>query len=353
MSDQDALPGVDENTIAPVEIGGTENFHSPSSAARALANYRYEKLKKEQPEADDAPPATESAQADAEPPTETIGETKADEAVTPIDPPGSWTREAKERWQALPRETQEYLVERERQREREFTKGQQEAAEARKAIEAERAKVEQARLQYETALPQLLQTLQAQYAGAFPDVKTMADVERLAAEDWPRYVQWDLQQKKMAAVQQEFLAAQQREQGEKQSKFSEFARKQDELFKERVPDIADPKKSAELEKAALKTLSNLGFEQSELGASWTGQKDISLRDHRMQLLIRDATLWREAQEKAKATAAKPLPPVQRPGVAKSPGAQAEAETQALTQRLAQTGSLRDAIALRKAQVAAR
>ena len=32
--------------------------------------------------------------------------------------------------------------------------------------------------------------------------------------------------------------------------------------------------------------------------SWNGARDLSLRDHRVQLLIRDATLWREAQAKA-------------------------------------------------------
>ena len=83
---------------------------------------------------------------------------------------------------------------------------------------------------------------------------------------------------------------------------------------------------------------------------WNGHKELSLRDHRLQLLIRDATLWREAQAKAKAAAVKPVPPVQRPGAATPRQGTDEAR---LTQRLEQTGSLRDAAALVRARRAAR
>jgi hypothetical protein len=53
--------------------------------------------------------------------------------LPPIDPPRSWTKAEKERFQSLPRETQEYLHTREQEREREFRRGQNEAAEQRKA----------------------------------------------------------------------------------------------------------------------------------------------------------------------------------------------------------------------------
>jgi hypothetical protein len=53
----------------------------------------------------------------------------------------------------------------------------------------------------------------------------------------------------------------------------------------------------------------------------------------VQLLIRDATLWREAQAKAKAAQAKPVPPVQRPGVAQPKGAAQHAQIENLAQQL--------------------
>ena len=126
------------------------------------------------------------------------------------------------------------------------------------------------------------------------------------------------------------LDAHQRQLAEKQQQFSEFARREDDLFKEKVPDMADEAKAAALQTAAMSVLNDLGFEEAELVQSWNGQKELSLRDHRVQLLIRDATLWREAQAKAKAAAAKPVPPVQRPGVSQPRGAAQEAQVQALT-----------------------
>ena len=213
--------------------------------------------------------------------------------------------------------------------------------------------MEQARTQYESALPQLLDTLQQQQAGEFNDIKTIADVEKLAREDWPRYLQWDLAQKKIAAVAQEMNAAQQRQTSEKQTKFSEFAKREDSAFAEKVPDMGDPEKAARLQKQALNVLKDIGFSEDELGKSWNGQGDLSLRDHRVQLLVRDAIMWRDAQAKAKAATTKPVPPVVRPGAATAQPAAREQELQSLSKRLDQTGSLKDAAAFLRARRAGR
>ena len=273
--------------------------------------------------------------------------------LSPIEPPRSWTKEDKELFTGLPRATQERLAERERSREGDFLRRQNEAAEKLKGLTAKEQAVELARQTYEAALPQLLQTLQQQQAGEFADIKSMADVERLAREDWPRYLLWDLQQKKVAEVTQHMLAGQHRQAQEKLTQFVEFSKRQDDLFKEKVPDMADDTKAAQLQRQALAVLGELGFDEAELVPLWNGQKELSLRDHRLQLLIRDATLWREAEKKAKAAATKPVPPVQRPGAATSRQGTDEARVQHLTQRLEQTGSLRDAAALVRARRAAR
>src|SRR5262249_61476958 len=124
----------------------------------------------------------------------------------------------------------------------------------------------------------------------------------------------------VGSVAQQMEQAQQRHGAEQQRRFSEFATREDDLFKERVPEMADPDKAVKLQNAALQALSDLGFAEAELAASWRGQKDLSLRDHPVQLLIRGAGLWRGAQAKAKAAALKPVPPVQRPGAARPPRA---------------------------------
>jgi hypothetical protein len=272
---------------------------------------------------------------------ETRGETeRADpgaqednQARPPIEPPRSWTKEDKELFTSLPRETQERIAERERSRESDFLRRQNEAADKLKGLTVKEQAVDQVRQQYETALPQLLTMLQQQQAGEFADIKTLADVERMAREDWPRYALWDVQQKKIAEVARQLSEVQQRQGHEKLRQFQEFAKREDDLFTEKVPDMADAKKAAELQTRCLATLTGMGFAEAELAQSWNGAKDLSLRDHRVQLLIRDATLWREAQAKAKAAQARPVPPVQRPGTAPGRGEAKAAEIQNLATQL--------------------
>jgi hypothetical protein len=338
---------------------------STRDAARSLASFRLKAREGEQESkqaqdqgrpaahAEAAPPADESAQAstlaDAAPPTEATGETTesaeppAEQA--PIEPPRSWTKEARERFASLPRETQEYLAEREQDRERELRRSQNEAAEQRKAMEAERQKAEQARTQYETALPNMLASLQQQQAVDFPDIKSIVDVERVAREDWPRYVLWDAQQKRIASAQQELASTAQRQDQERQIRLEEFIKREQDLFCEKVPEIADPAHKTKLEHSALGMLRELGFSDQELGELYRGRADLSLHDHRLQMLIRDGIRFRDAQKAAKQASTKPVPPVQRPGVAQPRGAAQDAVVQNLTKRLDQTGNLKDAARL--------
>jgi hypothetical protein len=255
------------------------------------------------------------------------------ETLPPIEPPRSWTKADKELFTSLPRETQMRIAERERSREGDFLRRQAEAAEKLKGLTARQQAVDQARQEYEAALPQLLLTLNDQQAAEFADIKTLADAERVAREDWPRYMRWDLSQKKIAFAQQQMLEAQQRQVTEQVQRFAQFAKRQDELFIERVPEFGDARKAAELQSAAVTVLKDLGFDEAELAASWQGHRDFSLRDHRVQLLVRDAALWRGAQQKAKAAVAKPVPPVQRPGVSHPKGAAQDAVIQNLNKQL--------------------
>jgi len=92
------------------------------------------------------------------------------------------------------------------------------------------------------------------------------------------------------------------------------------LFAPRSIRPADPAKASALQQRAISVLKDLGFEEAELARSWNGEGEIPLRDHRMQLLIRDAIFWRDAQQKAAAAVKRPVPPVQRQGVAQTKNA---------------------------------
>jgi hypothetical protein len=276
----------------------------------------------------------------------------ADEAPS-IDPPRSWTKEDKELFRNLPRETQERLAERERSREADFLRRQNEASERQKGLSAQQQEADKARAQYEQALPALLMDLASQHQGEFVDIKGIADIERLAREDWPRYVLWDAQQKKIAAIQQQVVAAQARQAHELATRWTAFARDEDARFLDKAPEFSDVKVMAEATQRARELLEDLGFTESELGPLWHGQAAISLRDHRMQLLLRDGVKYREAQAKAKAALERPVPHVQRPGPAPARDADADEKVRTLNDRLTTSGNLRDAAALLVAQRRAR
>ncbi len=379
----ETLPGL-EPGISVVTPAGDHDFRSVSQAARALTQARH-KSKQDQsvvakasadpsaeaprsganageavepsrasPAAADVPQESSSGldpEAGAAPPEEVRGETEgADPAQPPsIEPPRSWTKEDKELWKSLPRETQERLAERDRSRESDFLRRQNEAAnkltDKLKGLTAREQAAEQARQHYEAALPVVLQTLELQQADEFADIKSTADIEKLAREDSPRYVRWQAQQQRLAALQQQLTAAQVHSVQENERHWAAFAKRQDELFTEKVPEFADRTKALKLQDAAVAALKDIGFTEQELGKLWTGRANMTLRDHRVQLLILDGVRYREAQQKAKEVVAKPVPPVQRPGVSQPRGAAQDAQIQALNKRLETSGNLKDAAAL--------
>jgi hypothetical protein len=277
-----------------------------------------------------------------------------------IDPPRSWTKEDKEAFKALPREVQERIAQRERAREAELRRGQDKNAEERKAVEAaqkaaleRQQQFEKARQQYEGALPQLLGKLQSIYAGEFSDIKTTGDVQKLAAEDPFRFAKFQAHRMELERVATELRGAQTRQAQEQQqalerqqAAFVEWANDQDRRFAERAPEFSDAKKVAKAREAAVSYITEeLGLSQQELDALWAGRASLSLRDHRVQLALRDAARWREAQKQAKAAARPNAPPVQRPGVASTRTESKAAEIETLTARLDNgSGSTRDKVA---------
>src|SRR5207237_1438747 len=140
---------------------------------------------------------------------------------------------------ALPPDTQQRIAERERAREAEFRRGQNDTAEQRKAIEAERVKTEQARLQYENALPALLQTLQQQNAGEFGDIQNWDDVSKMAEEDPFRFTKWQAHQARINDTKAKLATAQTARQQETQKAFETYAEEQDRIFLERAPEFTD------------------------------------------------------------------------------------------------------------------
>lgn len=366
MSDVNLAPDV--SAPAPVtpaqESTPSTSPISARDAAIALSKRRWERAKAPDTQAAPEPVPQEPApveapqelaeKADAAPQDADPGETKAADPaddLPPIEPPRSWAKDEKERFKTYPRELQAYLSEREQERDRALRTSQNEAAEKLKGLTAKEQAVEQARQQYEAALPTLLQTLQAQQAGAFADIKTAADIDKLAQEDPFRYIQWSAHQQKVASVQNEMRASQERQTQEWSRKWQEFAEREDKLTSELIPELSDPAQRSKVQEGAIAYLKEIGFAENELGSAWNGQASLSLRDHRVQSMIRDAVKFREGKATANKAVAKPLPPVQRPGVAAPRNN--DASIQNLSKKLETSGKIDDAMAVVLARRAAR
>lgn len=338
------------DTVAVVAPENTGSNLSVSEAARALAQARHTKPKEPAPVAAAEEAPTEQtelvAETNAAPQDEATGETQeADPAeVPPLELPRSWTKDRAEHWKALPRDVQEYLTEQASRDSAEVRRSQNEAAEIRKAAEAERAQAEKARQEYEAKLPALVQTLQDVQAEQFPDIRTFADVQKMALEDPFRKIQWDTHQQKLQAIAWEAQQAEQRKAIEEQSNWAKHVHEENAKFAEFVPELLDPVKAKELTSKAVDKLKHVGFSDQELNDLASGKDRLSIYDHRVQLLILDGLKYADIQKAKTVAVAKPVPPVQRPGTARPQGAAAAEQVQASISRLNNSGDIKDATA---------
>lgn len=277
-----------------------------------------------------------------EAPGETDGEDEADEP--PIQPPRTWTKAEKEAFALLPREHQQAIVARESERDSYYQRGLNEAAQkARQADERAKA-AEQARQQYEAALPQLYAKLYGDFQAKFGDIKTQADITALRQNDPMRWMEYRDELETLNNTYRQSEAAQQRQQQEAIQQFEQFVNEQDAAFLAKRPEFADSKKAAQLQGEVAKMLvDDYEFSKEELQASWMG-RPLSLRDHRLQLVIADALAYRSAKAKAKEAARKPVPPVQRPGTAPTKGEAQAVDLKILKDKVRSSGREEDAVA---------
>lgn len=363
MTDQSSAPAPEQSaapadTIESAPVTGLPNLfeatgddYSPEQAARD-----YDTKLATPAESAEKPATAEKELADeanAPPEKDQSGEPSeadpADETLPPIEPPRSWTKEEKEEFKSYPREAQERISKAATRYETEFRRSQNEIAETRKAVEAEREATIKARTEYESKLPNLMQALQDVNAANFSDIRTMADVERMALEDPFRKIQWDTHQQKLQAVAWEKQQAEQRRATEEQTNWQKLVSDENAKFVEAVPEFADKTKAQELTTKAVERLTDLGFTQSELADLAAGKSRLPIYDHRIQQLLVDSLKLAEVQRATVKAVPKAVPAVQKPGVAAPKNAASVANVQSARNKLHDSGSVEDAFALYQAK----
>lgn len=307
-------------------LGGAEPEQKQDAQPQA-APERQPAASHEQDQAQEAEPAADEAQ----PETETTEQAEAD--LPPIEPPASWKAADKEWFRSLPREAQQIIADRERSRETATNRALQEAAEARKAAEAERQAALNERQQYQQQLNAIVPALQQQLANEFADIKTPADVMALAQNDPARYALWRAKQDAIAYAMQEQQRLAEQQRAEAAERAQAYLKEQRGKLIEKLPELASPEKYKAFASELSAYLRDEGFSDDEIA---------QLVDHRAALIARKAMLYDRAQKAAAAAKAKPVPKVQQPGTALTKADRAAEERAAKLKRLEKTGSLEDA-----------
>lgn len=220
-------------------------------------------------------------------------------------------------------------------RQADYTKKTMEAAETRKAAEAEIAKAQAERQEYATNL----QKFAAQLEGALAEQQKI-DWNQLLESDPVEYLkQQHLFQQRQAAYQQNLQqqqAIQAQFQAESAKQLQSFIQSQQQELLAKLPDWKDPAK-AQAEKAALsKYLVEQGFDEQSVAG---------ITDHKAVILGRKAMLYDAMMAKANAAAKKVSAAPQRvvrSGVGESP--RIDGRSQAM-QRLGKSGRVEDAAAV--------
>src|SRR5262249_39804503 len=156
-----------------------------------------------------------------------------------------------------------------------------------------------AKKQTEQLNHQLLERFNQSMLGEFGDIKTQYDVEKMAREDWPRFSLYQAKLMELQNYQRMQQESQNRQVQEFRTQFDKFAKTEDDKFSERAGDIDEKVRSG-----SIAMLKDFGFSDQDLSSAWNGESAVSLRDHRIQLLIRDAYRYRQAQAAAKTKAVK-------------------------------------------------
>lgn len=212
-------------------------------------------------------------------------EAKKKAKVPAIDAPVSFSAEEKADFAKLPPATQRAVARRESEREQLLTKRTQETADAKKAAEAAVAATESERQKYAAELVPIIQGMAATFLDEFADIKSPADLQKLANDDPARYSRFAAKRDAINAAQAEVAKLEDAKRADQKKWLDNHLGEQRKLLVEKWPEMADPEKGKANRDKVVDYLKGSGFTDQDL--------PMILSDHRAVLLVRDALRARE------------------------------------------------------------
>jgi hypothetical protein len=226
----------------------------------------------------------------------------------------------------------------------------------RHAIEEQIDEAEKTRQNYLNGLAAATEIAQVSFLGQFPELAGVAQehlpgvLEQMSRQDPAKFARV---QAMVAGTEQ--LFAQQRAESTRQAElarqnFQSYALSEDarlETMLKGEPKEVQAAVTAEIMASAKAS----GIEPAELNRLFNSES--LMRNAVFQRMMYDAGKYRLMMKARDAVAAKPLPPVQRPGMARTPAEREHADLRTLNARLSSSGDIKDAVALYHARKSGR
>jgi hypothetical protein len=304
-----------------------------------------------------AEPEGEAEEIEAEEPSgepaESQEEAETDEAAEeaqpdPVDLPPSWPAELAEEWNSLPAPVQDKIVQREAEREAAVNAKFQEAANLRKAHEAEINEAIANRQQFAEAADFVLSLAQPQK----PPVSMLNPQSNDYNPDeyHLRNAEYEQQTQILSTLAQQRQQVAQLQQVEmergQQQFYAQVEEKYGPLLLKDVPDLAVPEKQPQI----LSEIARWAVDNGVPAETFTDPdraKHVTSADLRIAWKAMQYDRMMDAKGKVTPKAAKPAAPPVRPGVTTSRSAIEGQRLKAAKDRLARTGSIEDGAAIWK------
>lgn len=292
--------------------------------------------------ASEAPVEEELVEEEGEPEAETddAEEEEAAEEAQPIDLPASWSKEDAELWGSLPAEAQGKIAEREAERDRAVNQKFQEAANVKKATEAQLAEANANRDAYSQAIEQVLSMVQP----VAPDPRDYgAGTGNYDRESYDLAVlqyQQTMQTVQSLQQQREAIAAQQAQEQKRafEAELEAIEAVARPRFLADVPELTDPVKAPQVLGEIVRYAVGKGIPEDVFsGDSINGVTSAEL--HIAWEAMQYRKIMSAKGKVQESPAPKPTQPAIKPGVASSRSATKQATFRKAQERLASEGSV--------------
>ena len=226
----------------------------------------------------------------------------------------------------------------------------------REAIEQRIGEAEESRQSYLNGLAAATQIAQLSFLSQFPELAGVgqenmpAALEQMSRQDPQKFARVQA----MVATSEQ-LFAQQRQESYRQAEaapqnFANLAKSEDARFETLLK--GEPKETQRAVTAEIFASAKAGgVEPAELVRLFNSEP--LMRNAVFQRMMYDAGKYRLMMKARDAAATKPVPPVQRPGLARTPAELDHADVRTLSARLSSSGDIRDAVALYNAKKSSR